>query len=88
MVTQNAVSQGRTPERMHAAMTKLFSARVAQKIIDEALQIHGAQGYQQGSPVEYLYRVVRRWRMAGGTDEIQRNNIAKVLKKHGMSALY
>ena len=55
-----------------------------QEVIDEALQIHGAIGYMQDSPLEYLYRWVRGWKIAGGTVEVQRNAIAKELKKHGL----
>jgi alkylation response protein AidB-like acyl-CoA dehydrogenase len=88
VVTQNAVDRGGSPERMHAAMIALFSANMVEYVASEALQVHGARGYMQGHPLEYLYRVARRWRMAGGTDEIQRNNIADVLSKKGTEALF
>jgi alkylation response protein AidB-like acyl-CoA dehydrogenase len=87
-VTRNAVERGGSPERMHAAMLALFSANMVETVASEALQVHGAQGYQRGNPIEYLYRVARRWRLAGGTDEIQRNNIADVLADEGTSALF
>lgn len=88
VVTRNAVERGGSPERMHAAMIALFSANVIEDVVSEMLQVHGARGYQRGHPVEYLYRVARRWRLAGGTDEIQRNNIAAVLSDEGTSALF
>lgn len=88
VVTRNAVERGGSPDRMHAAMIALFSANMIEDVATEALQIHGARGYQQGHPIEYLYRVARRWRMAGGTDEIQYNNIAAVLSDEGTSSLF
>jgi alkylation response protein AidB-like acyl-CoA dehydrogenase len=88
VVTGNAVARDGSPGRMHAAMLGLFSANVVENVVSEALQVHGARGYQQGHPLEYLYRVARRWRMAGGTDEIQRNNIYAVLSDEGTNSLF
>lgn len=72
------------PSRMETSMAKLMANEVGQYAVDEALQIHGAMGYMDEHPLSYLYQLVRGWRIAGGTVEIQRNNIAKELKKHGL----
>jgi alkylation response protein AidB-like acyl-CoA dehydrogenase len=58
-----------------------------ERVVSEALQIHGANGYQQGHPLEYLYRFARARRIAGGTDEIVKNQIASVLKEDGLPHL-
>lgn len=73
-----------TPSRLETSMAKVMANEVGQSVVDEALQIHGAMGYVKDNPVEYLYRLVRGWKIAGGTVEIQRNNIAAELKKHGL----
>lgn len=72
------------PNRMETSMAKVMANEVGQDIVDEALQIHGATGYMKDSPLEYLYRLVRGWKIAGGTVEVQRNRIAEYLKKHGL----
>jgi len=79
-----ANARGGTADRMEASIAKVFANEAGQQVVDEALQIHGAMGYTKDSPIEYLYRWVRGWRIAGGTVEIHRNNIAEQLKKHGL----
>lgn len=59
-----------------AAMAKLFATEQAQKIIDDALQLHGALGLVRGSTVERLYREIRALRIYEGTSEIQKLIIA------------
>ena len=54
---------------------------MAELLISEALQIHGANGDQQGHPLEDLYRLQRGYRIAVATDEIRTNTIASTLKK-------
>jgi alkylation response protein AidB-like acyl-CoA dehydrogenase len=83
----NAHEQGRIPDRLDTSIAKLYSTERAEHIVSEALQIHGANGYQQGHPLEYLYRMARGRRLAAGSDEIQKNQIAAALKKYGMPDL-
>jgi alkylation response protein AidB-like acyl-CoA dehydrogenase len=83
----NAHSQGRIPDRLDASLAKLYSGEMVEYVTSEAIQIHGANGYQRGTPVEYLYRLARGRRLAAGTDEIQKNTIADVLKKEGLPPL-
>ena len=82
-----AVEQGRIPDRMGTSIAKLFSSEIAESVVSEALQIHGANGYQKGHPLEYLYRLARARRIAAGTDEIQKNQIASVLRDDGLPSL-
>lgn len=82
-----AVREGRVPDPFRTGIANLYSGEVAETIVSEALQIHGANGYQQGHPLEYLYRLHRGFRIAGGTDEIQRNTIATYLKERGVPSL-
>lgn len=64
-----------------ASMAKLFATEMAQRVVDEALQIHGAIGITRGSRLERLYRAVRTPRIYEGTSEIQRLTIARELRK-------
>lgn len=59
-----------------AAMAKLFATEQAQKVIDDAVQLHGGQGVVRGAVVERLYREIRALRIYEGTSEIQKLVIA------------
>jgi acyl-CoA dehydrogenase len=60
-----------------AAMAKLYATEAAQRVIDDALQIHGALGVVAGHPVERLYREVRALRIYEGASEVQQVIIAR-----------
>ncbi|HZS44714.1 MAG TPA: acyl-CoA dehydrogenase family protein [Blastocatellia bacterium] len=62
-----------------SAMAKLATTESAQKIIDNAVQIHGGNGLVKGATVERLYREIRALRIYEGTSEIQKLVIAKTL---------
>ncbi|MFT4882004.1 MAG: alkylation response protein AidB-like acyl-CoA dehydrogenase, partial [Salinirussus sp.] len=72
------------PDRLAASLAKLSTSETVEEVVSEALQIHGANGYQQGHPLEYLYRLARGRRIAAGTDEIMKNNIADVVFEDGL----
>lgn len=63
--------------RAQASMSKLFCSEKAFAIADRAVQIHGGEGIVQGRRVEFLFRMLRMYRVLTGTSEIQRNTIAK-----------
>ena len=60
-----------------AAMAKLYATEAAQRVIDDAVQIHGALGVVAGHPVERLYREVRALRIYEGASEVQKVVIAR-----------
>lgn len=59
-----------------ASEAKLYATEAAQRIIDEAMQIHGGAGLVKGSIIERLYRDIRALRIYEGTSEIQKLIIA------------
>lgn len=63
--------------RRAAAMAKLFATEAAQKIIDDAVQLHGGAGVTRGVTVEHLYRDIRALRIYEGASEVQRQIIAR-----------
>jgi len=64
-----------------AAQAKLFATETAQWVVDQAVQLHGARGLQQGHLLERLYREVRAPRIYEGASEVQRTIIARGLMK-------
>lgn len=84
----HATQHKRAPTRLEASLAKLYSSEMVESVVSEALQIHGANGYQRGHPLEYLYRLARGRRLAAGTDEIQRNQISATVKRDGLPPLH
>lgn len=72
---------GATRITMESSMAKLYATEAAQRIIDQALQIHGGYGVMKGYLVEKLYREIRSMRVYEGTSEIQHLVIANMLLK-------
>ena len=64
-----------------SSMAKFYATEAAQRIVDQALQIHGGKGLIAGSIMERLYRDVRALRIYEGTSEIQKLIIARSLLK-------
>lgn len=68
---------GEADNRRAAAMAKLTATESAQKVIDDAVQLHGGAGVTRGVKVESLYRDIRALRIYEGASEVQRQIIAK-----------
>ena len=58
---------------------KVFCDEALYRVADRAVQLHGAHGLMKESGIEKIFRIARNLRIPGGTDEIQRVNIAKAL---------
>jgi acyl-CoA dehydrogenase len=59
-----------------AAMAKSFATEMAQRAVDDAVQLIGGRGVLAEHPVDRLYRAVRALRIYEGTTEIQQLIIA------------
>jgi acyl-CoA dehydrogenase len=77
-------TEGRTT--LESAMAKYFATEAAQRIIDQAVQIHGGRGVTIGTAVERLYREIRALRIYEGTSEIQHLVIARELLEKASTA--
>jgi alkylation response protein AidB-like acyl-CoA dehydrogenase len=62
-----------------AAMAKLYATEAAQRVVDAAVQLHGARGVARGEPVERLYREIRALRIYEGATEVQKLIIGREL---------
>ena len=73
--------QGQARITSEAAMAKSFATEMAQRAVDDAVQLIGGRGVLANHPVERLYRAVRALRIYEGTTEIQQLIIAGELLK-------
>lgn len=61
------------------SMAKMFAARTAVEVADEAIQLLGGYGYMAEYEVERFYRDAKITEIYEGTKEIQKNTIASAL---------
>jgi acyl-CoA dehydrogenase len=69
--------------RTQVAMIKAFTSEMAGRVVDRAVQIHGAAGLSDETVLERCYRDVRPMRIYEGTSEAMRSVIAKSALKAG-----
>ncbi len=72
----DAMEAGR-PLGASASMAKLFASEMAFRVADRAVQIHGAMGVVENSPVGAMFRDLRLFRIGEGASEVQRMVIAR-----------
>jgi len=70
--------QGRIDPKL-TSMAKMFAAKTAVDVCDEAIQLHGGYGYIAEYEVERFYRDAKICELYEGTKEIQKNTIASAL---------
>jgi acyl-CoA dehydrogenase len=63
--------------RGEVSMTKHFVANALNRIIDRAIQVHGALGYSKDIPLVDMYQHARMARLVDGADEIHLMRIAQ-----------
>jgi alkylation response protein AidB-like acyl-CoA dehydrogenase len=62
-----------------AAMAKLYSSRVAEKVSSLAIELYGGYGYVKDYPVEKFYRDAKIGAIYEGTSNMQLQTIAKLI---------
>jgi short-chain 2-methylacyl-CoA dehydrogenase len=70
--------QGR-PFAQAAAMAKLYTGILSNRVVNDALQVHGGYGYMDEYPISRFYRDQKVLEIGEGTNEVQRMVIAKHL---------
>ncbi len=77
---------GNKGARTEIAAIKVAAPNVALKVIDRAIQVHGAGGISQDFPLAEMYAHIRGLRLADGPDEVHKMTIARTeLRKHDPS---
>ena len=61
---------GNKEARIHVSAVKAMVPEKVCKIIDQAIQMHGATGVSQWSPLSRMYAGQRTLRIADGPDEV------------------
>lgn len=62
-----------------ASLAKLYSGELSNRVVNEAVQIHGGYGFMDEYPVSRMFRDQKINEIGEGTNEIQRLVIAKML---------
>jgi butyryl-CoA dehydrogenase len=64
---------------MYAAMSKCFASDVAMEVTTDAVQVFGGYGYMRDYPIEKYMRDAKITQIYEGTNQIQRDEIGKIL---------
>jgi alkylation response protein AidB-like acyl-CoA dehydrogenase len=67
--------------RVEISLIKFYAARVLSDVIDRALQVHGALGLTDRSPLSHMYAVARGAHIYDGPDEVHRMVVARRILK-------
>ncbi len=77
-------TDGMSASREYVSMIKFYVAGVLQRVLDRAIQTHGALGITDDTPLAYWYRHERGARIYDGPDEVHKSLVARlVLKRYG-----
>jgi len=77
---------GSKEARAEIAMIKVVAPNTALRVLDRAIQVHGAAGVSDDFPLAYFWASSRTLRLADGPDEIHRASVAKLELKKGPGA--
>jgi butyryl-CoA dehydrogenase len=64
---------------MYSAMSKCFASDVAMSVTTDAVQVYGGSGYMRDYPIEKYMRDAKITQIYEGTNQIQREEIGKIL---------
>jgi acyl-CoA dehydrogenase len=74
---------GNKAARREIAMIKVVAPKMAQKLVDRAIQVHGAGGVSQDFHLAYAYARTRTMRIVDGPDAVHEETVAKLeLRKY------
>ncbi|MDB4969498.1 MAG: Acyl-CoA dehydrogenase domain protein [Myxococcales bacterium] len=80
-------TRGLYEAREQVSLIKFFVAGVLDRVVDRAIQVHGALGVTDDTPLAWFYRQERAARIYDGPDEVHKMVVAKrILKKYGVTA--
>jgi len=68
---------GKKEARQEISMIKVVAANVVMQVLDRAIQVHGALGVSDDTPLALMWRSLRMLRLADGPDEVHKQVIAR-----------
>jgi len=68
---------GKKEARQEISMIKVVAANVVMQVLDRAIQVHGALGVSDDTPLAAMWRTLRMLRLADGPDEVHKQGIAR-----------
>jgi alkylation response protein AidB-like acyl-CoA dehydrogenase len=72
---------GAKAARDEISAIKFFVAGILQKVVDRAIQTHGALGLTEDTPLSFWYRHERGARIYDGPDEVHKSSLARSILK-------
>jgi butyryl-CoA dehydrogenase len=85
IATARMIDAGSANVSKESAMAKVFASDMAMRVTTDAVQIMGGYGYMKEYPVEKMMRDAKITQIYEGTNQIQRNIIARHLIKESAS---
>jgi acyl-CoA dehydrogenase len=67
--------------RVEVSAIKFYAAKVLNDVIDRAIQVHGARGLTDETPLAHMAMMARGGRIYDGPDEVHRQVVAKRILK-------
>ena len=77
----NRIDQG-DDARIEIGLIKVVGAKMLHNVIDRAIQVYGAKGLTDDTPLSLMYRHAREARIYDGPDEVHIQSVAKRILKH------
>jgi alkylation response protein AidB-like acyl-CoA dehydrogenase len=78
--------EGGHAAREEISIIKFYAAGVLERVVNRAIQVHGALGITDDTPLAYWYRFERGARIYDGADEVHKSVVAKrILRQYGFS---
>jgi alkylation response protein AidB-like acyl-CoA dehydrogenase len=75
--------------RVEVSLIKFYAAQVLHDVVDRAIQVHGARGLTDESPLGKMYTMARAARIYDGPDEVHRMVVSRrILKAFGDGGSY
>lgn len=76
--------------RQENGIAKVYLANMVHRVVDTAIQLHGALGYSMDTPLARWYTHIRSQRLVDGPDEVHRwttgRNVIKAFERDGTTA--
>jgi acyl-CoA dehydrogenase len=70
-------TEGKRAARQEISMIKVVAANVVMDVLDRAIQVHGALGMSDDTPLASMWRFSRMLRVADGPDEVHKMVVAR-----------